>query len=225
MAVVTEHAMNPAANSGRHGPRYVGAASKRWPDGRPLCGGDRGTDSETGEHRGYCRKTAGSKTDHFGFGGCDNHAGCTPNGRASAQVAQVEAAIASMPRPVRRVGNVLETFDAYAGEVLGWYELAAEKARALEAWTVGENAIPRGELTVLKGFMAECRQTLDAVGRLNIDERLSQVSKRHGQQFAVAFAAGIAVLGLSPEQQARVPDAVEAGVRALGAPVIEGRAA
>lgn len=147
---------------------------------------------------------------------CESHGADAPQVQAKAEqraeAAAVEATITRLPRRVRRIDNPLEAAREYAGEVLGWYELAAEKASALAEWTVGENAIPRGELVLLQRFMAECRQTLDAVGRLNVDERLAAIQERHLRLIEAVFRAAVAELGLSPEQEARVPAALRAAV-------------
>ena len=57
--------------------RYVGAVSRRYPEGRPLCGADKGF--EDGVHKGFCQRTAGQLTPHMGSGACRWHGGTAPN--------------------------------------------------------------------------------------------------------------------------------------------------
>jgi hypothetical protein len=83
----------------RQGPRYIGPKSHQWPEGRPLCGGDKGHDAD-GVHEGYCRNTAGKNTVHFGTGNCDRHGGSTPTHVAKAQRELAAAAVVTYGAPI-----------------------------------------------------------------------------------------------------------------------------
>lgn len=98
--------MGNPTDPNRQGPRYVGAPTPRWPDGQPLCGGDKGHD-EHGEHKGYCHKTAGAQTPHLGVGSCNNHGGNTPTQVIAGQRKLAAAAVVTYgaPREIDRGGR------------------------------------------------------------------------------------------------------------------------
>lgn len=71
--------------------RYLGAASRRWPDGRPLCGAETRAEGSSPT----CRKTAGEGTDHYGAGRCKRHLGATANHTKHAQKLLAAQAVAT----------------------------------------------------------------------------------------------------------------------------------
>lgn len=182
-------------------------------------------------------KTSGQRCGNFAIRGattCRIHGGKAPQVQRAAAIrvaeAEAERALAKLRPTARRVDNPLEAIRDYAGEVLGWYDLAAEKARQLEAWTVGDNAMPRGELVLLQRFMAEARQTLDAVGRLNLDARLAAMFDRFGRDLGAVLegACGRAVAAGMPEVWVpvlREALAAEIAAALAGRTVIDGEAA
>ncbi|GAA0720091.1 hypothetical protein Drose_06360 [Dactylosporangium roseum] len=99
------------------GDRYVGERSRRWPEGRPLCG------AKKRREEGFCTWTAGQGTDHLGRGSCERHGGNLPSHKIAAERAQIAdlAGRYSVPRTVHPLEGVLEQYHRYAGQV-AWLE-------------------------------------------------------------------------------------------------------
>jgi hypothetical protein len=101
----------------RGGSRYLGPPSRRWPDGRPLCG------AKKRREEGFCTWAAGQGTDHLGRGPCERHGGNLPSHKIHAErvgIAEL-AARYSTPRDVHPLQGVLEQYHRYAGQV-SWLE-------------------------------------------------------------------------------------------------------
>lgn len=104
--------------------RYLGRPSRRWPKGRPLCGGDKGFDKIKQRHDGYCVRTAGEQTDHYGVGACKWHGGNMRNHHAAADRVTAERAVATLQTRLRR-------FDEFDGSDIDY---RAEALRLIAFW-------------------------------------------------------------------------------------------
>lgn len=113
----------------RHGPRYVGKASRQYPDGRPLCGGDKGND-EDGNHKGYCQRTAGHGTNHLGYGDCSSHGGRMPNNIKRAEKLAAEDAAEKVRA---QAGHILRTYNDFGDDEIAGIDPATEVLRLI-AW-------------------------------------------------------------------------------------------
>jgi len=121
--------MGDITPGGRHGPRYVGKASRQYPDGRPLCGGNKGND-EDGNHKGYCQRTAGHGTSHLGYGDCRNHGGSMPNNIKHAEKLAAEEAAGK----IRAEYVGMRTLDDFADDQLARIDPATEVLRLIAFW-------------------------------------------------------------------------------------------
>jgi hypothetical protein len=124
----------------RGGPRYVGEVSRRYPQGRPLCG------AKKRRVDGFCTWTAGQGTDHVGVGLCERHGGNLKSHRVHAErvIAERTAERYSVPREVHPLKGLLEQYHRYAGQVA--YLEARVNALDPDAlfWGVAEEVDRRG---------------------------------------------------------------------------------
>jgi hypothetical protein len=107
-----------------HGSRHTGKPSRRWPDGRPLCGADKGFDVVSERHSGYCKRTAGEQTGHYGIGSCKWHGGATKTHQVAAERVLAERAAEKLLGRLRR-------FDEFDGADID-YRL--ESLRLIAFW-------------------------------------------------------------------------------------------
>jgi hypothetical protein len=155
---------------------------------------------------------------------CRIHGGAAPQVRRAAEeriaVQQAEEAIARLVPASRVVADPLRELQVLAGEVLGWKELLARQVAELQAFTVGEHSVPRGEVVLFERALDRCTRTLVEIGKLDIDRRLLAIEAQRVEVLRAGMAHGLAaynaVLGLTAEQEGRVPEAAEAMRRAAG---------
>lgn len=120
---------------------------------------------------------------------CRMHGGSAPAVRAAAarNVAEENArtALARLREPAVPVTDALSALAQLAGEVTRWKDLAAERVAKLEeirytADGAGTEQL-RAEVDVYRQAMAECRQVLAIIARLDIDNRLAKISEQQAQ--------------------------------------------
>jgi hypothetical protein len=109
--------------------RYLGEASRRYPNGRPLCGADKGFD-ESGAPKGTCNRTAGQQTPHVGSGACKWHGGTAPNHIARGERVAAEEAAAKVRS---ESGHILRTYSDFTDEEIAGIIPANEVLRLI-AW-------------------------------------------------------------------------------------------
>lgn len=111
--------MDDGEVNGGQGNRHLGAVSRRWPEGRPLCGAETRAEGSAPT----CQKTAGEGTSHYGVGTCKRHLGST---RAHVAAAQKEQALRilngyGVKRKIDPRDGVIEEYWRTAG-IVDWLE-------------------------------------------------------------------------------------------------------
>lgn len=178
-----------------------------------------------------------------GQGVCKTHGGMAKQNRvAGARRVAEEAAVKAVAlfgarRDVHPADALIELVQWTAGEVEYWRErvrvLAAEDERAL-TWgktkvvDKGSGEAPGVDETEEAGPSVAYRMLTSAQDRLasycvaalkaGVEERRVQLAEAQGQQVAGAIRAILAELGLTTDQQARVPDVVPRHLRLLAGP-------
>lgn len=208
---LTEPGQNVTSHGSRSGPRYQGEVSRRWPDGRPLCGADRGDklpDGTHGPHKGYCKRTAGERTDHVGHGSCWQHGGNAPASVVAAHRERLEhqtrVLFGQVAGEVQPVTNPLAMYAEFAGRVVEWMRTMDSLLDDLQSPRFtddrGVEQI-RGEVQLFERSMDRCNTVLASYARLNIDDRLAQIEKRKLDLIADALMQVLQEMGLSRDQQ------------------------
>jgi hypothetical protein len=115
---------------------------------------------------------------------CDSHGAQLPSVKAAAarNVAEREARRAVSLLDPEPVVDVLAAMARLAGRVVAWEQLCAERVERLQeirytAEGVGTEQL-RAEVAVFSSALAECRQTLAVIARLDIDNRLAKISEQ-----------------------------------------------
>jgi hypothetical protein len=219
-----------------HEVRYRGKTSRRWPDGRPLCGADKGDklpDGSHGPHKGFCQRTAGERTPHAGHGTCWQHGGTAPSHIAAGQVAMARAAMATYGQKAdtNPVDALLDEVRWTAGHVAWLRERVREIEQEALTWgkteqvdkqasefpgvDTTEAARPNVWLVLYqqerKHLVDVCKAAISA----GIEERRVRLAEQQGEVIVGVIQAILGDLGLSPEQQAMVPEVVPRRLRAV----------
>lgn len=194
-------------------------------NGKPLCGARKRDGSGD-----TCRRPAGHSTDHPGTGRCALHGGKTPSHRGAAQIAQAAEAVEryGAPRRIDPRDGLIEEFWRTAGAVAYCERRVHELQDKELVWGLVEETDGAGEggtvtkhkatVNVWLGLYQAERDRFAKLGldivKLGLEERRDAAAERHSLQLAGIVRLFVAELGLTPEQQARVPSALRAAISA-----------
>jgi hypothetical protein len=147
---------------------------------------------------------------------CRMHGGMTPiaieRGRARLLEAQVGATIGKLG--YEPVTDPLTALSDLAGEILAWKTVAAEHVAKLQEMArnneINGSEEVRASIVVFERAMDRAANTLVAVAKLNIDERLARISEARQKAMADILRKVFAdpTLGLTAEQRAQAPAVV-----------------
>lgn len=213
----------------------VGADEDR---GRPLCGAKRR------QAEGNCRRPAGWGTPTPGHGPCKLHGGSTRNHVARARRILAEEAVEryGAPRRIHPRDGLIEEYWRTAGAIAYCERMVADFAPDDLMWGIAEETVQTGTVTGDEGGgggpagtrtkhraqpnvwlqqLEKERKHFAALGvdmlKLDIDARRVEFEERHAAQLAGVVRLFVTHLGLTDEQQARVPGALRAAVSAMSA--------
>lgn len=148
-----------------------------------------------------CGNPAGKGTDHLGTGNCKHHGGSTPTGRASALNEQARGELARLDLPP--VEDPLSELARVCAQVLGWKDMLAGKVNTLTSLRYegeGSGEQLRAEVALWERALDRCERFLTAMARLNIDERLAQISEQRAEVIIAVFTAALERAGIEGEQ-------------------------
>ena len=171
-----------------------------------------GTNRESGER---CRRPhrPGGKV-------CNKHGGNGANARNGAQKRVTEAKLATLASNLvgSPVGNPLTELSKLAGRARAWMELLEDRVQTLldeEAAASDESdgkadgkkergiryrgaagEQTRAEVQLYERAMGQLGTLLTAIARLNIDERLAQITERQAEAVIAALEAGLTAAGV-----------------------------
>lgn len=134
---------------------------------------------------------------------CVIHGSRSPQARrkAAERLAQEEIAARVSRLDIAPVTDPLLALQQYAGRVLAREKIIADAVEQLAEWRyqapTGEQR--RAELGLLENIMAESRQTLTALARLQLDERVVRIREKEADLFAAVLATVFRQLNLTPE--------------------------
>lgn len=198
------------------------------PDGPPCL--DCNTPHDPKRCQGHSKMQAGKQCKGWprpGLKVCKRHGGHSRESRAKSEafVADRLATTTAQHEVTRRVRMVMGSFTSVrienplselqllAGEMRQWKEAMAERvadlleAEKLRYGTDGGEAV-RGEILLYERAMDRLAQTLAAIAKLNIDERLVKIQEGQRDMILAALEAGLSRAGVTG------PLAVEARVEA-----------
>lgn len=184
--------------------------------------------------KGPCRAPKGRGTDHPGYGRCKHHGGNTPSGKTMGQremameIVAKRRLIADATRRIDPAAAMLEEIARLAGMVdwLGDQVEAAcgERPENLVAGTLKVRRVvdPEGGATTTtevgphvnvwyRLWKTERKDLFAAAAeatRVGLDARVVKLAEQNGNLIADAIRRILALLDLSPAQQARVPEVV-----------------
>ena len=150
---------------------------------------------------------------------CRHHGGASPQAKAAARRRHTETqARAVLGRlDVQPVDNPLTELQWMAGRVRSWMELMEQHVARLTAtrYRAGSSENIRGEVQLLERAMDRFVTVLAAIARLNIDERLAQITEEQVETAADALTATLRELGLDAEQQRQASLSMARRLRAV----------
>lgn len=167
-----------------------------------------------------CTLPAGWGTDHLGAGPCKHHMGSTPAGRKSAAIERGEELMVFYGKPLDTdpIQALLDEVRTTAGHK-AW--LAAEIAK-IDVKLVNEKGKVAGLEPEVEGILRLYQWERDHLVRTaktcldaGINERLVQIAEHQGAKLADAIDQILDELGLTPAQQALVPEVVPNILRGL----------
>jgi hypothetical protein len=169
---------------------------------KPKCGAQK----RQGAPGECCTLVAGFGTDHVGTGRCKFHGGNTRTQRAAAHAerADAEARRVLATLDVEPVADPLAALSRLAGQVVAWQEAISRIVNDLGDRIRYEGASGaeqlRAEIALYERAMDRTGQTLTAIARLDIDERLARVTERQAEHVIDAINAVLGHLGITGEE-------------------------
>lgn len=180
-----------------------------------------------------CGNKAGAGTDHFGFGHCSAHLGCTTVMRKHAAVLEATQAMQAMP--LYGIGDpiVVDPYQAIimlvnrTAGMLHWLDLKIQSM--VEDYELIQNTGETGQgpavASVWVKLHGEERDRLAKYAKMAIDcgiaERFVKIAEQQGVLLAKVIQLVIDDLELTPEQQDRAPSIVRN--RLLQMPALEAK--
>lgn len=171
--------------------------------------GSQTTGPSMGPPRCSARRTNGEPCKNRPMRGqtvCRKHGGAAPQSKAAAvrRRLEVEARAVLAELDVEAVGDPLEALLKLAGQVLAWQSATAALVNGLEDGIRyrGANGAEqlRAEISLYERAMDRAVAVLSAIARLNIDERLVQVTERQADAMVTAINAALEAAGVGGEQ-------------------------
>lgn len=137
---------------------------------------------------------------------CGSHGGRARQSKAAAATRTAEQKIRQQlgKLTVTPVENPLLELQTLAGEARAWKELCAEHVANLERMrygTEGGEAI-RGEVVLFERAMDRCLSILATIAKLNIDERLAEITIQQKQTVIRAIDAALSAAGVDGDAAA-----------------------
>ncbi|MET7781510.1 hypothetical protein ABZU94_07260 [Streptomyces mirabilis] len=172
---------------------------------------------------GFCARPSGWGTDHPGDGRCKLHGGSTKNQSVAAERVRVEREARLL---LAELGEAVPVTDPaaelqrVAGEIVAMKDAAARLVQGLSSMRyVGASGAEqlRAEVAVYERALDRAAKVLAEMVKLGLEARQVGLAEAQGQLIAQAIRAILGELGLTPEQQARVPVVVPRHLRALAA--------
>lgn len=132
---------------------------------------------------------------------CRMHGGASPQAKTAAERRQTEADVHKLlaDLDVTPVGDPFTTLLRLAGQVLSWQEATASLVNQLENIRYqGANGAEqlRAEVGLYERALDRAASVLTAIARLNIDERLVQITERQAAAVLGAIDAALAAAGV-----------------------------
>lgn len=184
---------------------------------KPVCG----SKTRQEDSAEFCGLPAGWGTDHSGIGHCKLHGGKTKGQRLQADRVradrEVRAVLADLD--VAPVDDPLTALMQLAGQVLAWQEATATLVNRLgdevryEGMAGGEQL--RAEVQLYERSMDRAEKVLSSIGRLNIEERLAQISEAQAERVIAAIDAALTAAGLSGDQASKARQVAARHLRAV----------
>jgi hypothetical protein len=172
---------------------------------------------------GVCGRPAGWGTDHPGTGHCKLHGGATRNQVVAAERVRVEREARQLLAELgeaRPVTDPAAELQRVAGEIVAMKDAAARIVQGLSSMRyVGATGAEqlRAEVAVYERALDRAARVLADMVKLGLEARQVNLAEAQGALVAQAIRAILGELGLTPEQQARVPEVVPRHLRALAA--------
>ena len=177
---------------------------------------------------GSCQRPAGWGTDHVGIGRCKLHGGSTPTHQVAAHRELVrqaedealrELAVLGLPPPM---DNPLLVLAELAAETRQWQLILRGRVAELDSLAVVTDSGAERIRAVILAFeraTAQAAELAETLARLNVDARLTAISRAQGMTVFRAFQRGLSMLELSEHQWALAREAMPKVLRALTADV------
>lgn len=177
-----------------------------------LCG------AKKHQGEGTCRRPAGWGTDHAGRGSCKLHGGSAPqvSRAAELEVLEFQAAREISLLNAAPVTDPLTALAELAGQVLLWRDKLAVKVEEMTSFGYENRASGeqlRTDVALFERAMDRCLNTLAAIARLRIDERLAKIEQKKVDLVADALVAVLAELGVDQKIQHQAADGLERHLR------------
>jgi hypothetical protein len=173
---------------------------------KPVCGAKtRQEDSAE-----FCGLPAGWGSDHPGIGRCKLHGGNTGKQRTGAARIKAEQEVRDVlaELDVAPVDDPLTALSQLAGQVVAWQTATATLVNRLDDQVRYEGATGaeqlRAEVGLYERAMDRANTVLSTIARLDIDGRLVRIEEAKAQLLMEAVQAGLASIGVTGEQAAKV---------------------
>lgn len=162
---------------------------------RPRCG------AKARNHEGSCKQIV-----RKGAKRCRFHGGASPKAERAARRRAVEVELSAELAKVgvTPVGDPFTAISTVAAEIIAWKDLAAVRVAALKddvRYETENGEQLRAEVALYERAMDRCVTVLNAIARLDIDDRLAKISEKQADMVEKALDAALAKLDLTAEQR------------------------